>query len=50
MQEKQSHRKQKLVDKKQTLRQQSHMTRPPRLEGVVKEVMMRSEKKEKKRK
>lgn len=38
---------QKAIDKKELLRTQNHLTRPPRLEGVVKEKMMQPVKKEK---
>jgi hypothetical protein len=36
------------LDKKQMLRQQDHLTRPPRLEGKVKNAMMLSPKKPRK--
>lgn len=32
--------KRNISDKKKLLREQDHLTRPPRLEGVVKEKMM----------
>jgi hypothetical protein len=39
--------KQNILDKKKLLRQEDHLTRPPRLEGAMKEKMMlvRKEKK-----
>ena len=37
----------RLPDKKKLLREQDHLTRPPRLEGVVKEKMMQPVKKNK---
>jgi len=36
------------MDKKRLLRMQDHLTRPPRLEGKVKNAMMYSKKKKKK--
>lgn len=36
-------------DKKKLLRQEDHLTRPPRLEGVVKEAMMQPVRKQKKK-
>jgi len=40
----------KNVDKKKLLRQENHLTRPPRLEGVVKEAMMQPLRKKKRTK
>jgi len=37
----------KIVDKKKILREKNHLTRPPRLEGVVKNAMMNSARKKK---
>lgn len=36
------------LDKKKLLREQDHLTRPPRLEGAVKEKMMQPMRKKKK--
>lgn len=36
------------IDKKKMLREADHLTRPPRLEGAVKEAMMQPRKKKKK--
>jgi hypothetical protein len=38
-------KKQKLIDKKKILRQKGHLTRPPRLEGKVKNAKMNPVKK-----
>ncbi len=38
----------RIVDKKRLLREQDHLTRPPRLEGGVKEAMMQPIRKKKK--
>ncbi|MEK7150769.1 MAG: hypothetical protein AAB783_01055 [Patescibacteria group bacterium] len=43
-----SHNKKNTLDKKRLLREQGHVTRPPRLEGVVKENMMQPVRKKKK--
>ena len=40
--------KQESIDKKKLLRSEDHLTRPPRLEGKVKNAMMYSPKKKKK--
>ena len=37
-----------MIDKKKLLRAQDHLTRPPRLEGAVKEAMMQPVRKKKK--
>jgi hypothetical protein len=37
-----------IIDKKRLLREQDHLTRPPRLEGAVKEAMMQPVRKKKK--
>ena len=37
-----------IIDKKKLLREQDHLTRPPRLEGAVKEEMMQPVRKKKK--
>ncbi len=37
----------RITDKKRILRQQTHLTRPPRMEGVVKEAMMQPVRKKK---
>ncbi|MCI0619873.1 hypothetical protein L0Y40_02455 [Candidatus Wolfebacteria bacterium] len=39
---------QKIFDKKRRVREMGHLTRPPRLEGVMKEGKMRSVKKKRK--
>ena len=38
---------QNTIDKKRLLREQDHLTRPPRLEGTVKEAMMQPVRKKK---
>lgn len=38
------------IDKRKLLREADHLTRPPRLEGAVKETMMQPHKKKKKSK
>ena len=38
------------IDKKKLLREADHLTRPPRLEGAVKEAMMQPKRKKKKSK
>jgi hypothetical protein len=38
------------LDKKKLLREADHLTRPPRLEGAVKEAMMQPKRKKKKSK
>jgi hypothetical protein len=38
------------ADKKKLLREQDHLTRPPRLEGAVKEAMMQPVRKKRKNK
>ena len=40
-------KKQNQMDKKKLLREQDHLTKPPRLEGVVKNAQMLSPKKKK---
>ncbi len=42
--------KKNILDKKKLLREQDHLTRPPRLEGAVKEKMMQPVRKKKKSK
>lgn len=37
-----------IIDKKKLLREQDYLTRPPRLEGAVKEAMMQPVRKKKK--
>jgi hypothetical protein len=39
----------KFFDKKKILRQEDHLTRPPRLEGAVKEAMMQPVRKKKRK-
>jgi len=43
-------KKHAVIDKKKLLREQDHLTRPPRLEGVVKEAMMQPIRKKRKNK
>lgn len=40
-------KRKKIFDKKRLLRENNHLTRPPRLEGAVKEAMMQPIKKKK---
>lgn len=47
MKKEESQTRQTLVDKKRLLRQLDHTTRPPRLEGIVKEHMMQPVRKKK---